>query len=150
MRRSVVPEFPASSTVIGSVSPCRPFPVTISSFSFRNSTVLLSARITWTVERQSAAWRKLRICTGVSPSPANMTLRCEMDLSPGISTAPRHPCRAASIVFISAIHLCPFQIPYTVAAGSMSHRKRCLQIVAARIGIYIDQFADEIEMLHKF
>ena len=32
----------------------------------------------------------------------------------------------------------------------MSHRKRCLQIVAARIGIHIDQFADEIEMLHKF
>ena len=104
MSRSVVPEFPASSTDMGSDSPCRPLPVTISSFSLRNLTSTPSARITPTVERQSAAWRKFRICTGVFPSPANMTLRCEMDLSPGISTVPRQPCSAGSIVRISAIH----------------------------------------------
>ena len=108
MSRSVVPEFPASSTVSGSRSPCSPFPVTSSSCFEINSICTPRARMTPTVERQSAAYRKFFICTGVRPSPENITLRCEMDLSPGTATIPTRPCRAGSTVFTSVIYLTRF------------------------------------------
>jgi hypothetical protein len=40
------------------------------------------------VEQQSAANKKFLTITGVLAKPANITLRCEIDLSPGIRMIP--------------------------------------------------------------
>ena len=91
IRRKVVPELPASSSVSGSFRPCRPLPVTTSSVGLSISTFAPRLRITPTVERQSAEGRKLVMRTGVSPSAENITLRWETDLSPGMTSSPRNP-----------------------------------------------------------
>ena len=107
MRRSVVPELPASMIVEASRSPCRPWPQTTRDVSDSNSTEAPSAFMQAAVERQSCACRKFVMCTGVEPSAENMTLRCEMDLSPGISIVPRNPCLAFAIVFVFSIEVPP-------------------------------------------
>ena len=84
----VVPEFPQSSVPDGAVSPCMPFPWTIT-VPFLFSISIPMRRKQPMVERQSAPSKKLWISVVPFAMEPNMTLRWEMDLSPGTVTSPR-------------------------------------------------------------
>ena len=89
-RRVVVPLLPQSSTPSGSLSPCIPFPKTSTrSPLFSMETPMRSKQEM--VERQSAPWRNPSISVRPLAMAPNMTLRWEMDLSPGTVTSPRRP-----------------------------------------------------------
>ena len=148
-RRSVVPELPASRMAAGSCRPCRPCPVTTSSVSETISTSAPSAFMQATVERQSAAWRKFVMRTGVRPRAENMTLRCETDLSPGMRRRPERPCVSGAMCFCSILFLLFSVVPDAVAARRNAHRERRLQVVAAREGIDVDELARKIKAGHE-
>ena len=95
--RVVVPELPASNTSEGADSPCKPFPCT----KMRSGVFSISMPSFWKqliVERQSAPCKKF--VTSVVPCAIapNITLRWEIDLSPGTVTSPRSALLAVSSI----------------------------------------------------
>ena len=88
MSRVVVPLFPQSRGTEGAERPWRPLPWTVTTpFLFSMSTPIW--RKQEMVERQSAPSRKPWISVVPLAMEPSMTLRWEMDLSPGTVTEPR-------------------------------------------------------------
>ena len=87
-RRQPVPELPKSSDAAGCAKPPTPTPCTVQAPSPVRSTVAPSARIALAVLMHVLAFEQARDAAFADRERAEISARCEMDLSPGTRTRP--------------------------------------------------------------
>ncbi len=123
-RRMPVPALPQSSSPRGAFRPSTPTPCTMrcegDGVSKRTP---ICAKIE-AVARVSSPSRKPSICETPSANAANITARCETDLSPGISSV---PCRAEplrAIQYRESVMLLPVVAARASARANQSRNSR--------------------------